>query len=513
MGFTGTLYPFQEEAREAMVDRGQMMLCMVMGAGKTPTTIASLESLFDQDDISRALIVVPASLKYQWLSEIKRFSKSRVIVIDGPPKAREALWRASVSCRYIVINSELLQRDDAYVDRIRLDAIVIDEATMIKSPSAKRSKYLKRVGKRVPYRYALTGQPIENRPEELFSIMEFVDPSILGRFDLFDRTFIIRDHWGKPIRYRNLNTLHKSLSSVMIRKTREDIQDQLPDLINKVVPVPFDPRGARAYRRIVTDLVSKLHEAIGKSGRGFDLWRHYNSADGGDTQGEIMSRMTVLRMLCDNPELVRISSDLYDGPTSHGSAYANKIVKEGWLDAIKQTPKLDAVLEYVTDILDEDTLNKVVIFSFFKKNLHLLEQALQGKTTCVKFMGGMSAAEKDDSKRQFAEDPKTRVFLSSDAGGYGVDLPMANHLISYDLPWSAGKLDQRESRIIRLSSDFPHVTVTAFVMKGSIEERQYEMLQEKRLINRAFIDKGYDAQGRYEITLGSLSDFLSSAEV
>jgi len=128
-------------------------------------------------------------------------------------------------------------------------------------------------------------------------------------------------------------------------------------------------------------------------------------------------------------------------------------------------------------------------------------------------MGGMSSQEKDVAKQKFANDPDTRLFLSSDAGGYGVDLPMANHLISYDLPWSAGKLDQRESRIIRLSSEFPHVTVTSFVMRGSIEERQYEMLQEKRLINRAFIDKGYDAQGRYEITLGSLSDFLSSSEV
>jgi SNF2 family DNA or RNA helicase len=139
--------------------------------------------------------------------------------------------------------------------------------------------------------------------------------------------------------------------------------------------------------------------------------------------------------------------------------------------------------------------------------------AFYDKTESVTFMGGMTSQEKDAAKQQFANDPNTRLFLSSDAGGYGVDLPMANHLISYDLPWSAGKLDQRESRIIRLSSEFPHVTVTSFVMRGSIEERQYEMLQEKRLINRAFIDKGYDAQGRYEITLGSLSDFLSSSEV
>ena len=512
MAFTGTLYPFQEEAHESMCDRGQMMLCMVMGAGKTPTTIATLETMFERDDISRALIVVPSSLKYQWLSEINRFSTSRAIVIDGAPKARETLWRAAISCKYVIVNVEMLQRDLVYLDRIRIDAMVIDEATMIKSPSAKRSRFLKRLGKTVPYRYALTGQPIENRPEELFSIMEFVDPTILGGFALFDRTFIVRDSWGKAVKYRNLNTLHDSLSDIMIRKTREDIQDQLPEVINTLVPVPFDVSGAKAYKSIASDLLKKIHEAIGKSGRGFDLWRHYNSA-GGEAQGEIMARLTVLRMLCDNPELVRTSARQYDESSGKGSAYASAIVNAGWVKSATRSPKLDAVIEYVTSILDEDPKNKIVLFSFFRLNLELLRLAFHGKVGSVVFMGGMSSQEKDAAKQKFANDPDTRLFLSSDAGGYGVDLPMANHLISYDLPWSAGKLDQRESRIIRLSSEFPHVTVTSFVMRGSIEERQYEMLQEKRLINMAFIDKGYDAQGRYEITLGSLSDFLSSSEV
>lgn len=512
MTFIGTLYPFQEEAHESMCDRGQMMLCMVMGAGKTPTTIAALETLFERDEITRALLVVPASLKYQWLAEIKKFSSSRAVVIDGPPKARETLWRAAISCQYVVVNAEMLQNDVSYLDRIRIDAIVIDEATLIKSPAAKRSRFLKKIGKRSPYRFALTGQPIENRPEELFSIMEFVDPTILGRFDLFDRTFIVRDRWGKPTRYRNLNHLHESLSDVMYRKTREDIQDQLPELITKVVPVAFDVSGAKVYRMITADLLKKINEAIGKVGRGFDLWRHYNSV-GGEAQGDIMSRMTVLRMLCDNPELVRESARLYNEDGDNGSAYADHIVQAGWLTAVPKSPKLDAAVEYIKGILEEDPANKVVVFSFFRQNLRILDETLSKFTTCTKFMGGMSSHDKEQSKKKFSEDPNTRVFLSSDAGGYGVDLPMANHLISYDLPWSAGKLDQRESRIIRLSSEFPHVTVTSFVMRGSIEERQYDMLQEKRLINRAFIDKGYDARGQYEITLGSLSDFMSSAEV
>ena len=350
MSFVGTLYPFQEEAHDLMVDRGSAMVCMVMGAGKTPTTLSALEALFDSDDISRALIVVPASLKYQWLSEIKRFCSDgntsyKAVVIDGPPKGREALWRAAVSARYIIVNPELLQRDMAYLGKVRVEAIVIDEATMIKSRTTKRSRFLKQLGKRAMYRFALTGQPIENRPEELFSIMEFVDPSVLGKFNLFDDTFIVRDHWGKPSRYRNLHILKSSLSDVMIRKTREDIQDQLPTVINKVIPVSFDPAGASAYQKITSDLLRKIHDAVstGKMNRTFDLWKHYNDSEGSAVQGEIMSRLTVLRMLCDNPEVVRLSADLFaDKATNQGSSYARKVIDEGVLKATSKSPKLDA---------------------------------------------------------------------------------------------------------------------------------------------------------------------------
>ncbi len=513
--FKGTLYPFQEEASARMVDRGQMLLAMVMGAGKTVTTISALETLIEQNEVDRVLVVVPSSLKYQWLREIKRFTDSTAVVIDGSPKAREVLWRTALRCRYVIVNPETLLNDQRFLQHLNTNAMVIDEATMIKSPSAKRSKMLKNLGKRFQYRFALTGQPIENKPEELFSIMQFVDPEVLGRFDVFDRTFIVRNHYGAPVRYRNLQALNETMSESMVRKTREDIADQLPKVIHQLVPVSFDPAGASAYEKISADLVDQINKAITTNGRGFDLWSHYNGGSGSDAQGQIMSRLTVLRMLCDNPRLVRWSASAYEDPSQHseGSKYASDVVKLGWVPESAKTPKLDAVINYIKDVLDEDPTNKVVVFSFFKKNLRLIQEATSGITGSVLFMGGMDAHERDVAKERFQTDSGVRLFLSSDAGGYGVDLPQANYLISYDLPWSAGKLDQREARIIRLSSTHPHVTITSFVMKGSIEERQYEMLQQKRAINQAFIDKGYDSQGKFELSLGTLSEFLKSTEV
>lgn len=514
--FIGSLYPYQEESVDFMIDRGQVLLGLVMGAGKTVTTIATIERLLESGDIDRCLVVVPASLKYQWKREIDKFTDSRVSVIDGTPKAREKAWRSAISSRYIIVNPESLIKDQDFLKSVPCQSIVVDEATLLKSRVSKRSRLIKKLSKPILYRYALTGQPIENRPEELFSIMEFVDPSVLGKFDVFDRTFIVRDHFGKPTRYRNLNILHESMKSCMIRKTREDIADQLPQIIHQVIPVAFDSRGADLYQIIANDLLHHLQQVMNKHGGSFNLWKHYNDPDSNEAQGEIMARLTVLRMLCDNPELIRLSAEYYADPSKpkQGSAYAHTIMTQVLTSPLTASPKLDAVVEYITDVLDEDPKNKVVLFSFFKENLRLIQKQTARITDSVLFMGGMSAEERDASKQKFASDPKTRLFLSSDAGGYGVDLPMANYLISYDLPWSSGKLEQREARIIRLSSQFPHVTIATFVMRGSIEERQYEMLQQKRSINEAFVDgKHHDHKGGFDITLGSLSNFLRETSI
>jgi SNF2 family DNA or RNA helicase len=514
--FKGELYPYQQESVDLMVDRGTMLLGLVMGAGKTVTTIAAIEKLFESNEIDRCLVVVPASLKYQWQREIQKFTDSRSVVVDGQPKAREKMWRTAISAKYVIVNPETLARDVEHLSMCPTQAVVIDEATIIKSRVSKRSKLLKKLGKKAPYRFALTGQPIENRPEELFSIMEFVDPSVLGRFDLFDKTFIVRDHFGKPTRYRNLGALHESMQECMIRKTREDIADQLPKIIHQTIPVPFDARGGSLYRVIASDLLNELQKAMSMHGGAFNLWRHYNDPASNEAQGQIMSRLTVLRMLCDNPHLVTVSASAYNDPDrpNQGSAYADVIVRKGLLESVTATPKLDAVIDYISEVLEEDDKNKVVLFSFFKENLKLIKEATKPLTGSVLFTGDISSEDKDKAKQLFASDPNVRLFLSSDAGGYGVDLPMANYLISYDLPWSSGKLEQREARIIRLSSQFPHVTIATFVMQGSIEERQYEMLQQKRSINEAFIDgKHHDMKGGFDITLSSLTTFLRDSRV
>jgi SNF2 family DNA or RNA helicase len=513
--FKGNLYPYQQESVDKMVDRGQMLLGLTMGAGKTVTTIAAIEMLHDLEEVDRCLIVVPSSLKYQWGRELQRFTDAHPVVIDGPKNKREQLWRASHTSRYVIVNPEVLINDLKLFEKQRFQALVVDEATMLKNRASKRSKALKKIAKTIFYRFALTGQPIENRPEELFSIMEFVDSEVLGHFNAFDRAFIIRDHFGKPTRYKSLDVLHKHLDPILIRKTREDIADQLPQIVHQLVPVALDQPASLLYRHIADDLLSHIAEGISKKGKGFNLWSHYNGDKGDEATGQIMTRLTALRMLCDSPHLITKSASDYHNPgTSAGSQYAADLVDQGFLRRITATPKMDAVVAYIEEVLGESKDNKIVLFSFFKDNLREIQKKTAHLTKSVTFMGGMSASDRDAAKQQFSSDSATRLFLSSDAGGYGVDLPMANYLISYDLPWSSGKLEQREARIIRLSSEFPHVTIATFVIQGSIEERQYELLQHKQAVNEAFVDgKHHDHSGGFDITLGSLSDFLRTTEI
>lgn len=512
MSFTGTLYAFQAEAVKKMLDRERLLVAYEMGLGKTVITIATIEHLLDAGEVATGLVVVPSSLKYQWKRMIDVFTEdATVLVIDGDPRQREAQYSQAITDEYdyVICNYEQIVNDWDFVSRIPYDYVVVDEATAIKSFTAKRSRRIKKLKCR--YRYALSGQPIENRPEEVFSIMQWVDPELLGRFDTFDKTFIKRDPWGKPRYYKNLPTLHRKLSEAMVRKRRTDpdVRDQLPKVSETVLPITFDDGSARLYRLVVKELLADIAEFGAKYGS-FDIMKHYGVAGGYDSdemqaRGLIMSKLTTLRMLCDNVALIEESA------RKGTSAYAIELRDRGLLN-IHGAPKLKECLDLIDELLAADPLNKVVVFSFFKGNLHLLKDHYL--FSAVEFHGEMNAKEKDRAKTHFQTDPHCRIFLSSDAGGYGVDLPEANYLVNYDLPWSAGKLDQRNARIVRLSSAWESVTLVNLIMRGSIEERMYDMLTEKRAIASAVVDgRGISKKGTLALDLKSLTEFLSTSTV
>lgn len=522
MTFNGTLKPYQVEAVDRMVARKKMLVAYEMGLGKTCMTIAAIEQLKDNGVITKPILVIGlSSLKYQWQKEIKKFSDAETEVIDGSKSVREVRWMRAYEwdreANYIICNYETIVNDWDLIKDYDWGAVVCDEATAIKGFRSKRAKAVKKLASNVPVRFALTGTPIENgRPEEVYSIMQFVDDSLLGRFDLFDQTFIVRNHFGGVQRYRNLPIFHSKMTQASVRKvqTDPDVSPYLPDTIHRdPLFVPFDKKTSALYNFIADELSNELYEAQQLLGASFSLLAHYghdnkpgSAADA--MRGSIMSKITALRMLCDHPALLISSAEKFESQDGEGSAYIHSLKERGLLDGVTKSKKLEELTSYVKDHLDTDPDAKVVIFTSWVGMLELIQEAVGGTL----YTGYMNAKEKEASKEKFLTDSACRVFISSDAGGYGVDLPNANLLVNYDLPWSAGLAVQRNGRIKRASSRWPSITIQDILVENSIEERQHDMLQQKNAVADAVMDgRGINTKGGVDLTVGSLIGFLQQA--
>lgn len=513
--FKGTLKPYQVEAVNKMAEQRQILVAYEMGLGKTPMTIAAIEELKPK----LTLVLCLASLKYQWQKEIEKFSDSTAVVIDGTPKQRYAQYADRNNHQYIIMNYEQVVNDWDIIKQFSFSAIVCDEATAIKGFRAKRAKRVKELAKNIGIRFALTGTPIENgKPEEIFSIMQFVNPVALGRFDIFDKTFIVRNYFGGVQNYRNLPTLHNTLMKHTVRKSQkdEDVKPYLPDAVyREPVLVKLDAGSQKIYNFIARDLLELLTEAKELFGNNFNLAAHYGQAfDPSDPmnemRGQIMSRISALRMLCSSPHLLHTSAANFEKQSGKGSSYIHSLGE--LLDGVSKTPKLDAAISYITEHLDIDTAYKAVVFSSYLESVdQIVSRLALAKIKAVPYTGEMNAKQKEDAKVRFQTSSDIRVLVSSDAGGYGVDLPQANLLVNYDQPWSSGLAVQRNGRINRTSSDWTTITIQDIIVKDSIEQRQYDMLKQKGNVAGAILDgANINSKGGVDLTVGSLIEFITN---
>jgi SNF2 family DNA or RNA helicase len=511
------LRPYQQEAVQRIVERGDLLLALTMGAGKTATSISAVRQLRRLRQVDHGVVFALKSTKGQWVREIHKWDpRARVQVVDGDKRTRVAAIKRAHRFQYTIMHYQCLIHDwDEIKAYLPIDYLIFDEVTMLKSFTSKTSRRAKALAKGSDVRIGLSGQPVENRPEELFSLMEAINPEVLGPFPKFDRTFINRDGWGKPKSYKNLSLIAERMGPAMYRKSREDIKEWLPDMIEIEMPVELDPVAMALHEYIKKDLSMAIEEALAAGGGGgFDLVAHYGRGQSQDSKGlmgQVMSRMLAMRMLSSHPQLLKLSAENFDSPISAaGSQYASDLKAAGLLDNLPMnTAKLDALMEHAEEILSEDPRHKLVIFSFFKPMLAMIgaEFAKLG-VHWVKITGDVGTAQRDANIVKFNSDPNCRVFLSSDAGAYGVDLNQGSHLICYDLPWSAGALAQRISRIDRTNSAFDQIMVGYMFGQDTIEERMFNMLIQKRAVSRAFIDGEFDVSGTLKLDLESLREFV-----
>lgn len=508
-----------------------MLIAWEMGLGKTVLGIVLAEERL-ADDVETVMIICGSSLRYQWTDSLVKFtdmssvelkvgkqiirvpSPEYCIIIEGSPAVREKQYQAILDNKpeYVILSYDNLINDWKWVRKIKPDMIIADEITAVKSPRAQRTRKLKNL--KVKYRYGLTGTPVENgKPEELFSIMQWVDESIFGRYDLFDKTFIERNDFGWVEGYKNLPLLHKKLSQAMVRRTRQqpEVKKYLPEVEEVTKYTKMDSKTAKLYSAVAKDLLESL-KAL-RSHEGFSLEMHYQGyTDMDSAAGKIMSKCQVLNMLCSHPDLVKLSAERYE-KSEGGSQYAYNLVKKGELDSLNTSAKLNNHVSHLREALDFDSKNKVIVFSFYPEMARIIAKEVS-EYGHVFFNGDMTAREKAEAKAQFTNDSECRIFFSSDAGGFGVDLFMANYLFNYDLPESAGKSDQRNARHVRASSQFDNVFIINEIVEGSTEERNLIRLDFKRKVASAVIDnKGADESGRIENDVSSLTRWLMERSV
>ena len=526
--------PYQVEPLRVFLERTNILLAFDTGLGKTYTAVAAGEHLIESGQIDTCLIVVPAGLKYQWAealakftdlpTQVKRFKGERItipdsrhcMVIDGPPARRARqykLARETPGCCYVIIGLDNVESDLRDVKRLRAEFVVLDEASAIKNMSAARTIAIKENLGGVPWRMALTATPIDNRPDELFSIMEWVDPEVLGRGDLFDLSYIERNRFGDPTGYKNLNTLRRRLGNAMYRKSVSDpnVAPFMPDRKMVDWPVRMDTTTRELYTRMAWDLLAALKEAA-KTGRSFSVSGHYagSKPDESTAVGRAMSIHTCMEMLLDHPDLIVDSAMSHAEGQGKGSKYASEIYTSGALDEVTHSPKLRVLMDKMA-VLMADPANKVIVFTRYRWMQQLIMEDFEYKKWgTASYHGELSTAEQQAARARFLRDTECRIFVSTHAGERGTDLPVANWLVNYDAVWSAGQADQINGRHMRTLSEFDDIFVADMYTEGTIEERKLAQQDKKREVSRAIVDGRISKSGRIDNDVESLTKHLEA---
>ena len=442
------LYPYQEEGAMHLAFGRRAMLADDMGLGKTVQAIAASALLQELRGVERALVICPASLKHQWAREIRRFTSLPVTVVEGGLNARRDLYREPSFFK--IINYEIVRRDLKDLDQLRPDLIVLDEAQRIKNWRAKTAAMVKQLRSR--YAFVLTGTPLENRLDELYSIFQFLDPRILGPLWPFnDRFFDLEERPGgtfKVLGYKNLDELRTTIAPYVMRRVREEVLKDLPERVDNNFFVEMTDPQWKAYDEF-KETVAKL---VAKAQR-----RPLTPKE----REILLMCLIKMRLICNALAL-------------HDKAIPVK-------DREKTAPKLTELGEILADQIASNG-HKAIVFSQWADMLALTEPVIQRVgVDYVKLTGAVPSPKRGALVERFFEDRDCRVFLSTDAGGVGLNLQAASLVVNLDLPWNPAVLAQRIARAHRHGQ--PHsVHVINLVAKDTIEERMLDTLAAKRSV-------------------------------
>jgi superfamily II DNA or RNA helicase len=482
------LYPYQSEGVERFLTVGRLLLADDMGLGKTVQAIAVCHALWATGKVQRGLLIVPASLKPQWLREWQLFTDTPIAVVEGGPAQRQAAYRAHGK-GFLIANYEQVLRDLEHMHAWRPGLIVLDEAQRIKNWATKTAAYVKKLRPR--YRLVLTGTPMENRIEELASLLDWVDDFALEpkwRLIPWHSTFV--DGKKEVSGARHLDTLRKRLSGCMVRRVRSEVLRQLPPRTDTIVSVELTEAQREAHDNLDMPIAQLLSMAKRQPLTQAQFLR-------------LMSLLTTQRIIANGLGQLQFA-DVWP-------AISQVRHPDTALVQTLSSPKLLELREILVQVALEQR-RKVVVFSQWRRMLELAHWAVAGLLAgrgvrAVFFTGQEGQKRRTQNIVEFHDEPNTRVLFATDAGGVGLNLQRAaSCCVNIELPWNPAVLEQRIGRIYRLGQKHP-IDVYNLVSEACIEARIATLVSGKKALFTGLFDGNSD-----EVRFDRCGSFLARLE-
>jgi SNF2 family DNA or RNA helicase len=408
-----------------------------MGLGKTVQAIAAITQNVLKNKESCSLIVCPTSLLYNWKEELHKFNpKLKTIVVDGIPNHRKKLLQKMKEYHVVITSYTLLQKDIETYSQIPFSYAVLDEAQHIKNRGTRNAKSVKMI--QAAHRLILTGTPIENSLDELWSLMDFLMPGFLSTYDRFLEKYI---RVQGQVQAQNIEYLRKKVSPFILRRMKCDVLQDLPPVAEIV------------YHCQLSDVQMELYKSYAASAR--DELVKLVERDGFDkVQIHVLATLTRLKQICCHPAI-----------------FAKEKAETG------DSAKYEMLLELLQTLVESN--HKTVIFSQYTRMLQIMREDFDQRGIPYSYLDG-STKNRLDIVKTFNDDPNIPVFLVSlKAGGTGLNLVGADTVIHYDMWWNPAVENQATDRVHRMGQK-NSVSSYKLITLNTIEEKIVEMQRRKK---------------------------------
>ncbi len=469
-----TLYPYQLEGLQRLLAEQRLLLADDMGLGKTTQAIAACHALYASGRVRRGLLIVPAPLKTQWQREwLATTDQVPLSLVDGSKPERERLYRQTER-GFLILHYEQLLRDLEPVQRFAPELVVLDEAQRIKNWTTKSYSYVTSLSPE--WRLVLTGTPLENRLEELATLLDWIDDSALApKWRLGPWHTEWSAEGSARIGARHLETLRQRAGHCLLRRIRREVLQQLPPRTDARVPIEMTEQQREEHDARTVPIAQLMQLARRRPLRAPEFLK-------------LMQLLAQQRIISNGMAQLRFAEVW--------PVYSQAVADEALLST-SGSPKLLELRRLLGELAITQG-RKVVVFSQWRKMLRLAHWAVAGLLEAqglraVFFTGEESQRQRTQNVADFHDDASVRVMFLSDAGGVGLNLQhAASACINLELPWNPAVLEQRVGRIYRLGQTQP-IDVFHLVSEYGIEARIAGLLGSKEALFTGLFDGTTDS--------------------